>query len=120
MQRNEATIEATTLVDDEFTGFGVPLKLQSDLGQNFECKVFQKVCEMLGIPKEATIEEVTTEATTLINDEFTEFGVPLQLHSDLGQNFKSKVFQKVRKCWESTKLEWWKDSTELWKNTPRT
>ena len=34
-------------------------------------------------------------ASKLVNRFISIFGVPLQLHTDLGSNFESKVFQEV-------------------------
>ena len=50
----EAATVARVLVDDFFCRFGVPYELHSDQGRNFESKVFQECCKLLGIRKTRT------------------------------------------------------------------
>ena len=50
----EATTVARVLVDEFFCRFGVPYELHSDQGRNFESKVFQECCNLLGIRKTRT------------------------------------------------------------------
>lgn len=50
----EVTTVAKILVDNVFSRFGVPLELHSDQGRNFESKVFQKMCALMGIKKTRT------------------------------------------------------------------
>lgn len=50
----EATTVARVLVDEFFCRFGVPYELHSDQGRNFESKVFQECCSLLGIRKTRT------------------------------------------------------------------
>ena len=45
---------ATKLVNRFISIYGVPLQLHTDLGSNFESKVFQEVCKLLGIDKTRT------------------------------------------------------------------
>ena len=45
---------ATKLFDEFVCRFGVPLELHSDQGRNFEAKVFQELCKLLGISKTRT------------------------------------------------------------------
>ena len=50
-------------------------------------------------------QEAKYVASKLVNRFISILGVPLQLHTDLGSNFESKVFQKYANCWVSTKPE---------------
>ena len=50
----EAKYVASKLVNRFISVFGVPLQLHTDLGLNFESKVFQEVCKLLGIDKTRT------------------------------------------------------------------
>ncbi|XP_017298817.1 protein NYNRIN-like [Diaphorina citri] len=52
---------------------------------------FSKWPEAFAIPN----QEATTVADCLINHWVSRFGVPLELHSDLGRNFESQVYQEV-------------------------
>ena len=54
LKTQEATHVASELVDQFISVFGVPLQLHTDLGSNFESKVFQEVCKLLGIEKTRT------------------------------------------------------------------
>ena len=54
LKTQEATHVASELVDRFISVFGVPLQLHTDLGSNFESKVFQEVCKLLGIEKTRT------------------------------------------------------------------
>src|SRR3978361_1230320 len=40
-------------------------------------------------------QEASTVAEVLVENVFSRFGTPLELHLDQGRNFESKVFQKV-------------------------
>ena len=51
---HEATTVARALVDGFFTRFGMPKELHSDQGREFESKVFQETCRLLGIKKTRT------------------------------------------------------------------
>ena len=42
---------AEVLTPEFFSRFGVPLELHSDQGTQFESKLFQEICELLGIHK---------------------------------------------------------------------
>ena len=42
-------------------------------------------------------QKATTVADVLVNQFFTRFGIPQELHSDQGRNFESEVFQDVCK-----------------------
>lgn len=50
----EASTVAQVLVDNLVCRFGVPLELHSDQGRNFESRVFQELCHLLGITKTRT------------------------------------------------------------------
>ena len=50
----EATTIVEVLFNNVFSRFGVPLELHSDQGRNFESKLFQKLCDLLGINKTRT------------------------------------------------------------------
>lgn len=52
---------------------------------------FTKWPEVVAIPN----QEATTVAEALVNKFVTRFGVPLELHSDQGRNFESKVYQEM-------------------------
>ncbi|MEW8544975.1 MAG: reverse transcriptase domain-containing protein [Candidatus Thiodiazotropha sp.] len=54
LKTQEAKYVATKLVNRFISIFGVPLQLHTDLGSNFESKVFQEVCKLLGIDKTRT------------------------------------------------------------------
>jgi len=50
----EATIVARVLVKEFVVCFGIPRHIHSDQGRNFESKVFQEMCEALGMNKTRT------------------------------------------------------------------
>lgn len=52
---------------------------------------FTKWPEVFALPN----QEATTVAETLVDNVFSRFGVPLELHSDQGRNFESNVFKKI-------------------------
>ena len=54
LPNQEAVTVAEALVDNVFSRFGIPLELHSDQGRNFESKLFQKLCDLLGIHKTRT------------------------------------------------------------------
>ena len=54
LKTQEARYVASKLVNKFIPIFGVPLQLHTDLGRNFESKVFQEVCQLLGIDKTRT------------------------------------------------------------------
>ena len=54
LKSTEATHVAEVLVNRFISIFGVPLQLHSDRGSNFQSKVFQEVCNLLGIQKTRT------------------------------------------------------------------
>ena len=54
LKSQEAKYVASKLVNRFISIFGVPLQLHTDLGSNFESKVFQEVCKLLGIDKTRT------------------------------------------------------------------
>ena len=50
----EATTVARVLVEEFVARFGIPRQIHSDQGRNFESKVFQEMCEALGMDKTRT------------------------------------------------------------------
>ena len=54
---------------------------------------FSKWTEAYVIPN----QEATTVARVLVEEFVARFGIPRQIHSDQGRNFKSKVFQEMCK-----------------------
>ena len=42
-------------------------------------------------------QEATTEARFLVEEFFSRFGVPFEVHSDQGRNFESRLFQETCK-----------------------
>lgn len=54
LPNHEATTVAQVLVDQFFARFGVPGELHSDQGREFEAKVFQECCQLLGLRKTRT------------------------------------------------------------------
>ena len=54
LKSQEAKYVATKLVKSFISIYGVLLQLHTDLGPNFESKVFQEVCNLLGIDKTRT------------------------------------------------------------------
>ena len=69
-----------------------PLPVTSS-GNRYICVAmdyFTKWPEAYAIPN----QEATTVARVLVDQFFTRFGVPFELHSDQGRNFESKVFRE--------------------------
>ena len=54
LKTQDAKYVASKLVNKFISIFGVPLQLHTDLGSNFESKVFQEICNLLGIYKTRT------------------------------------------------------------------
>ena len=54
MPNMEACTVAKILVEDILCRFGIPQKIHSDQGRQFESKLFQEMCKMLGIDKTRT------------------------------------------------------------------
>ena len=54
LPNQEAITVAVVLVKEYVCRFGVPLFIHSDQGRNFESKVFQEMCELLGMKKTRT------------------------------------------------------------------
>ena len=54
LRNQEAETVATIIVEQFVCRYGVPLSLHSDQGTNFESKVFQTMCRLLGINKTRT------------------------------------------------------------------
>jgi len=53
---------------------------------------FTKWPEVYAIPN----QEASTVADTLVTNFFCRFGVPMELHSDQGRNFESRLIQEVQ------------------------
>ena len=47
------------LVDEFISRFGIPQEIHSDQGRKFESKIFQNLCQLLGIRKTRTIRNPT-------------------------------------------------------------
>lgn len=60
---------------------------------------FTKWVEAFPLPN----QQATTVGEVLVNQFFCRFGVPMELHSDLGKNFESVVFQEICKLIQITK-----------------
>ena len=70
-------------------------------------------------------QEATTGADKLVNEFISRFGVPRQLHSDQGTDFKSNVMAEIfsstsrrpeRRCFTHNRMARWNGSIEcLWK-----
>ena len=54
MPNMEACTVAKTLVDFVLCRFGIPLKIHSDQGRQFESNLFKEMCKLLGIEKTRT------------------------------------------------------------------
>ena len=54
MKNQEAETGAEKLVDGFITRFGVPRQIHTDQGKPFESKLFQELCQVLGIDKTRT------------------------------------------------------------------
>lgn len=54
LKNQEATTVAEALVNQFISVHGVPLQIHADRGSNFEAKVFQEMCQLLGIDKTRT------------------------------------------------------------------
>ena len=54
LKNQETTTIAEALVNKFISVHGVPLQIHADRGTNFEAKVFQEVCQLLGIDKTRT------------------------------------------------------------------
>ncbi len=62
-------------------------------GNRYICVVmdyFTKCPEAYALPN----HEAETVASVLVNEFFTRFGVPAELHSDQGREFESRVFRE--------------------------
>ena len=55
------------------------------------CDYFTKWVEAIPIPN----QEASTVAESGVNKFICVFGVPLQIHTDQGTNFESKLFQEI-------------------------
>ena len=55
LPNHEAETVADVLVSQFFTRFGVPDELHSDQGREFESRIFQESCELLGLRKTRTM-----------------------------------------------------------------
>ena len=50
-----------------------------------------------------TLQEATTVARCLIDEFFSRFGVPFEIHSDKGRSFESRLFQEMCKLLQTRK-----------------
>ena len=67
---------------------------ESDRGNRYllvAMDYFTKWPEVYAIPN----QEASTVADTLVTHFFCRFGVPIELHSDQGRNFESRLMQEV-------------------------
>lgn len=84
---HDAMYVADALVNNFFTRFGVPFKLHSDQGQEFEWEVFAECCCVLGIQKMRT--------------------TPLHTKSDgMVKRFKAMLAQELAKYCSEGQAEW--------------
>lgn len=75
--------------------------LQTDKGKKFVMAMmdyFTKWQEALPLPN----QEALTVATALVKDWICRYGVPLEIHSDQGTNFESRLFQELCKYLKKT------------------
>ena len=79
---------AEVLVNNVFSRFGVPLELYFDQGRNFESKLFQKLCDLLGIHKTRT-----TALHAQSDDMVERFNKTIEEHL-------SKVVDEHQKDWD--------------------
>jgi len=54
IKNQEADTVARAFVNDFVVLFGVPMQVHSDQGANFESKLFQEMCKLIGIDKTRT------------------------------------------------------------------
>lgn len=61
---------------------------------------FAKWPEAYAIPN----QEATTVAKVLVEEVFSRFGIPLEIHSDQGRNFESSIFREMCKLLQVNKI----------------
>ena len=77
-----AEMVAETIVTNFFTRFGLPVTIHSDQGRDFESKLFQQMCELLGIEKTRTtprnpqsdgmVERINRTLETMLREKVSE------------------------------------------------
>ena len=83
----EASTVAEILVEHFFSRFGVPVELHSDQGREFESRVFQECCKLLGVRKTRT--------------------TPLRPQSDgLVERLNQTLVQELATCCQETQGNW--------------
>ena len=83
----EASTVAEILVEHFFSRFGVPVELHSDQGREFESRVFQECCKLLGVRK--------TRAT------------PLRPQNDgLVESLNRTLMQELATCCQESQANW--------------
>ena len=82
--------------------FGAPMEIHTDQGRNFCSRIMQEVCELLGDYFTKWIEaypipnqEAKTVADVLTFEFVARFGAPMEIHTDQGRNFCSRIMQEV-------------------------
>jgi len=77
-----AEMVAETIATNFFTRFGLPVTIHSDQGRDFESKLFQQMCELLGIEKtrttpwnpqsDGTVERMNRTLETMLREKVSE------------------------------------------------
>ena len=85
----KATTVARVLVKEWIVRFGVPKRIHSDQGRNFESKVIQELCKMasLRVAHPRTIQRVTVNVNASIEPCMTVCVLCFQRRNVSGQNF---------------------------------
>jgi hypothetical protein len=87
LPNQEAVTVSRALIENWICRYGLPLKMHSDQGRNFESNVFQGVCELLGVRKTRT--------------------TPLHLQSDgMFERFNRTMEQHLSKVVDQHQRDW--------------